>query len=91
MFVFSLPVQLPVALAGRSGFSVLERQVQRDVHVILNVIPFAKETLCFVTAAEKDGDLLERFLNMHNTNLERLCLIESESVLDVSWRSAQCF
>ena len=76
-FVFALPVEAPVVLAGRSGFSALEGRIRRDVDVILNVTPCSGETLCFMTCPEQNGNLVERLCRKHDTNIERVSLVES--------------
>ena len=76
-FLFKLPLRIPVALAGRSGFTVLEDGAAIGVDVILNVNPCVDETICFIASTVENVSLLERFLGMFRTDIERLSLIEN--------------
>src|SRR5262249_38257655 len=76
-FVFTLPLEVPVALAGRSGFTVLENEAQIGMDFILNVNPCAGATDCFITCSLNNSSLLERFLAMFGPNIKRLSLVES--------------
>ena len=77
LFEFSLPLEIPVALAGRTGFTALENNIAIDVDVILNVNPCSDKTVCFITCTEENGSLVERFLGMYQSDIERLFLVEN--------------
>jgi hypothetical protein len=76
-FQFTLPVQIPVAMAGRTGITVLENNNVIAIDLILNINPNIDETVCLVTCTEQNAILVERFLAMYQSDIERLSLIEN--------------
>jgi len=76
-FVLTLPLEVPVALAGRSGFTVLENDAEIGVDFILNINPCVGVTHCFITCSLNNGSLLERLLAMFGPDIKRLSLIEN--------------
>jgi hypothetical protein len=76
-FEFTLPLEIPVALAGRTGITVLENNTAIAIDLILNVNPYSDKTVCFITCTEENGSLVERFLGMYQNDIERLSLVES--------------
>ncbi len=76
-FEFTLPLAIPVALAGRTGITVLENNTAIAIDLILNINPCSDKTVCFITCTEENGSLVERFLGMYQSDIERLSLVEN--------------